>query len=190
MYRAAYPLGYLQTTVQSLQDHFETARFLYKQREYWGAPPEHIAADLDWEQLQQRMDEESPPYHVKENDADRPQVAGTEAYLQHLDTNDEWTDLALLLRVLKELHFDPLLLGMPNNGDYFAAHGITPKALSSYPHHLRALAKKYSANLADFSDHIDDPRFVYDCHDHLSRKGWIYYDKALDDFYHSRPLRQ
>ena len=37
--------------------------------------------------------------------------------------------------------------------------------------------------VVDFADHDDDMYFVIDPNSHLSRKGWTYYDRALDAFY-------
>jgi hypothetical protein len=40
----------------------------------------------------------------------------------------------------------------------------------------------------DFADHDLDQDFLSGHHDHLTDKGWLYFDKALDDFAHDRPL--
>ena len=37
-----------------------------------------------------------------------------------------------------------------------------------------------------FRDHENDPAFLVDFLDHLSAEGWLYYNKALDDFFHER----
>jgi poly-D-alanine transfer protein DltD len=38
--------------------------------------------------------------------------------------------------------------------------------------------------LLDFAEHDTDKYFLIDPWSHLSRKGWIYFDRALDAFYH------
>jgi D-alanine transfer protein len=57
---------------------------------------------------------------------------------------------------------------------------------SAYLQRLDALAAQYHAPLDDFRDHQNDPGFLVDFLDHLSPDGWLYYNKALDDFYHDR----
>ena len=42
------------------------------------------------------------------------------------------------------------------------------------------------APLADFREHQHDNDFLVDFLDHLSAEGWMYYNKALDDFYHGQ----
>jgi poly-D-alanine transfer protein DltD len=34
---------------------------------------------------------------------------------------------------------------------------------------------------------VEDPDFLVDHHDHLSAKGWMYYNRALDEFFHTDP---
>jgi D-alanine transfer protein len=51
---------------------------------------------------------------------------------------------------------------------------------------MHELAKAYNFPLLAFREHERDPGFLHDFLDHLSVKGWLYYDKALDDFYHDR----
>jgi len=41
----------------------------------------------------------------------------------------------------------------------------------------------------DFADHDGDPLFVLNARGHLMPKGWVYYDLALDQFFHDQPLR-
>ena len=36
----------------------------------------------------------------------------------------------------------------------------------------------------DFAEHDEDPFFVVNVRSHLSAKGWAYFDRALDAFYH------
>src|SRR4029079_11128958 len=98
----------------------------------------------------------------------------------------EWTDFELLLRTLNELGAEPLLLSMPVEDIRLEVYGATPKLRNAYVERLDALAEKYRVPLIDFRDHERDPAFLVDFLDHLSGKGWLYYDKALDDFFHDR----
>ena len=49
-----------------------------------------------------------------------------------------------------------------------------------------AKASHFDVALLDFREHEKDPAFLVDFLDHLSPQGWLYYNKALDDFYHER----
>jgi len=54
-----------------------------------------------------------------------------------------------------------------------------------YNQRLNALAEQYDVPVADFADHEEDSKFFADHHDHLTTRGWIYLDKAIDDFFHA-----
>jgi D-alanine transfer protein len=98
----------------------------------------------------------------------------------------EWTDLDLLLRTFRELGAEPLLLSMPFEDIRLEVYGVSPEARTAYLRRLDALAEKHDLPLLDFRDHQKDPGFLVDFLDHLSPQGWLYYNKALDDFYHAR----
>jgi D-alanine transfer protein len=97
-----------------------------------------------------------------------------------------WIDLELLLRTLARVHAQPLLLSMPIAGDVYDRKGISPSARENYYVRLRALAQRYHFRLVEFEGHDEDPSFLYRHQSHLTAKGWIYYDRALDDFFHGR----
>jgi D-alanine transfer protein len=98
----------------------------------------------------------------------------------------EWTDLELLLRVFGELGAQPLLLSMPVEDIRLEAYGVSPEARTAYLRKLDETAARYDVALLDFREHQKDPAFLVDFLDHLSPQGWLYYNKALDDFYHER----
>ncbi len=103
-----------------------------------------------------------------------------------MDTAPGWTDLELLLRTLASVHARPLLLSMPFDGQSYDETGISRSARDSYYKRLRALAQRYHFALVEFKGHDEDPAFLYLHKSHLTAKGWIYYDRALDDFFHER----
>jgi D-alanine transfer protein len=41
--------------------------------------------------------------------------------------------------------------------------------------------------LIEFKGHDEDPAFLYRHQSHLTAKGWIYYDRALDEFFQGGP---
>jgi poly-D-alanine transfer protein DltD len=40
--------------------------------------------------------------------------------------------------------------------------------------------------MIEFQEHDEDPAFLIRHQSHLTAKGWAYYDRALDDFFHGR----
>ncbi len=64
--------------------------------------------------------------------------------------------------------------------------GISAASRDLFNQRLQAVAREYRFPLLDFREHAVDPAFLVDFSDHLSGKGWLYYDKALDDFFHGR----
>jgi hypothetical protein len=98
----------------------------------------------------------------------------------------EWKDFELVLRLLREAGAHPLVLSMPLHADILEAQGVSEKGREEYGEKLHALVSKYSVPLVYFKDHESDPVFFVDQHDHIGSKGWWYYNKVLDDFYHNR----
>jgi D-alanine transfer protein len=103
-----------------------------------------------------------------------------------LQKAQEWKDFELVLRLLKETGAQPLILSMPLHADVLEAQGVSEEARLQYGAQLKELVKKYNAPLVYFSDHESDPVFFVDQNDHIGSKGWWYYNKVLDDFYHNR----
>ena len=55
---------------------------------------------------------------------------------------------------------------------------------------LRARVEQYHFPVLEFQEHDEDPAFLIKHQSHLTAKGWAYYDRALDDFYHDRLPRR
>jgi len=94
--------------------------------------------------------------------------------------------LELLLRALADVHARPLLLSMPIAGDFYDHAGVSRSARDAYYTKLRALVQRYHFPVAEFEEHDEDPAFLIRHQSHLTAKGWVYYDRALDDFFHGR----
>jgi poly-D-alanine transfer protein DltD len=100
-----------------------------------------------------------------------------------------WIDLELLLRTLASVHASPLFLSIPIAGDLYDRNGVSRSAREDYYLKLRELVQRYHFRLVEFEGHDEDPAFLYRHQSHLTAKGWIYYDRALDDFFHDRVPR-
>ena len=109
-----------------------------------------------------------------------------EAFRGTLQRNQEWVDLELLLRELNELGARPLLISMPIHGRWYDYCGITYDARRAYYEKLRGISTRYHTPLVDFADHDNDQYFCHDAMAHLAPRGLVYYNHALDGFYHDR----
>ena len=199
LYYASVPLGTLHNVVLRLQDDWATLVFLRAQLG-WGPVPRR-GAPLDWTDLLSRAEQEAQrkadnnPFGFDNAfwTANAPEIAlqkgmyPPEAVQRSVERSAEWTDLDLLLRVVRELGGDPLILSMPMNGVYFDYLGVPLPTRRAYYERLRELAKAHGVPAIDFADHDSDKYFTVDSGLHLSAKGWVYYDHALDAFFHGQP---
>ena len=188
VFYALWPIGKVQNTVLEMQDHFAAlGHILHKVKP---APRGHLEI-IDWPELISKGSALKP---TDEDKTEKPsslhqQIApGSRdaAFRIRMDTAPGWTDLELLLRTLASVHARPLLVSMPFDGQSYDETGISRSARDSYYKRLRGLAQRYHFALVEFKGHDEDPAFLYLHKSHLSAKGWIYYDRALDDFYHGR----
>jgi D-alanine transfer protein len=190
LYYAAWPLGKMQTTVARLQDHFESALHILE------LPPSpdqpRKMRPLKWDEYLRKAEGLSRQLAAKAKAVPaltkRPKGSRDELFLSRLKRATEWTDFNLTLRALRELGADPLLLSMPVHAQDLETVGVSLKARAAFPTQLMQVAAKYGVPLAYFQAHEDDPLFFADHLDHLGAKGWIYYNKVLDDFFHGRKL--
>ncbi|MBI2853992.1 MAG: D-alanyl-lipoteichoic acid biosynthesis protein DltD [Chloroflexi bacterium] len=205
--RAAYylmlPLGKLWTLVLRLQDHWDTLSLIRKMSQDKKQPlrPEvtRQAAVLDWGTLipksieEQRQHATNNPLGVDDQawlKTFRDQVAKQKntrndaQFLRSLGQAAEWIDLDLLLHGLKDMGVQVLVLSMPLQGTYHQYTGVSEQAHQAYYDKLRQVTQPYGVPVMDFRDHDMDKYFLIDPGAHVSREGWVYYDQALEAFYH------
>jgi D-alanine transfer protein len=188
VFYALWPIGKVQNTVLEMQDHFAAlGHILHKVKP---APRGHLEI-IDWPELISKgsalkptdEDKNEKPSSLHQQIAPGSRDA---AFRIRMDTAPGWTDLELLLRTLASVHARPLLVSMPFDGQSYDETGISRSARDSYYKRLRGLAQRYHFALVEFKGHDEDPAFLYLHKSHLTAKGWIYYDRALDDFFHGR----
>jgi D-alanine transfer protein len=188
VFYALWPAGKAQNTVLEMQDHFAAlGRILNKIKP---ASSQRLET-LDWPEL---ISKASAPKPSDEDKTEKPpslhkQIApgsSDAAFRIRTDAAPGWTDLELLLRTLASVHARPLLLSMPFDGQSYDETGISRSARDNYYRRLHALAQQYHFALVEFKGHDEDPAFLYLHRSHLTAKGWVYYDRVLDDFYHGR----
>ena len=188
---ALSPAGKLQTAVMTFQDHF--AALTYIRDQIKPAPRLHPEL-LDWSKLIAKASETKPAgsSNVKGTPSfDALVVPGSRdvPFRNDLNASPGWKNLELLLRVLARVHARPLILSMPIGGNFYDHAGISRSAREDYYVKLQALVQRYHFPLVEFKGHDEDPAFLIRHESHLTAKGWIYYDRSLDDFFHGRTPR-
>ena len=172
LYFATMPLGWLQNTVYRLQDHFEIARSMRGDHKLRHLIPRK-SETLDWDRLMAAAVPLVRPLPQEVFDSRFRYFADDAGFLEAMDRSYEWGDFDLLLRAVRELGLDPLLLSMPIEHAHYERMGISPQAIDAYDSRLRAFADRYHVPVVDFTDLGDDPQFFADHFGHPSAKGWI-----------------
>jgi D-alanine transfer protein len=189
LYYAALPLGLIQNGVGRLQDHFQAALHIDELPLPEDAPPRK-ARPLNWDENLRKADGLARDLAAKSKGAPKltrqPTGSRDAQFLSRLKQATEWTDFQLALRTLEELGAKPLLLSMPVHASDLETVGVSRKAREAFPERLQQMADRYGATLVYFQEHEEDPLFFADHLDHLSPRGWAYYNETLDDFFHGR----
>jgi D-alanine transfer protein len=211
IYRALMPLGQIQNLVFQLQDHWNSLVFIHSIEPGLLHDVQHKPATLDWQglageaELLYRDNAYNNPFgiakHVWEREGRRlgrqvdaypgtilPLVRAIREMGQTISSAKEWTDLELLLQTLQELGARPLILSSPMKGAYYAYWAVPFEERRLYYDRLEKVAGEYNIPTIDFADHDGDAFFTLDAASHISSKGWIYYCKVLDAFYHAKEI--
>lgn len=189
MYFATAPLGLLENSILRTQDHFQTLYYLLKDWDRLYSNVRRSERPVDWDALIADAASQVGTH----NDSDPEPVGpekGPEKFVASERNSREWIDFELLLRGLNELGARPLLLSIPIDGRYFDQFGVGRVFRDLYYKRIRELAQAHDVPLIDFAEHDLDEDFLAGHHDHLTGKGWLYFDKALDDFFHDRLVLQ
>ena len=187
---ALWPIGKAQTTVLELQDHFAASNYIrHKIKPAALFHPE----TPDWSKLIEsaggtKITDKDTVTNASNLSRDKIERR-EDAFRRRMNASTGWIDLKLLLRTLARVHASPLLFTMPIAGDLYDRKGVSRSAREDYYVKLRALVQRYRFRLVEFEGHDEDPAFLYRHQSHLTAKGWIYYDRALDDFFHGRAPR-
>jgi D-alanine transfer protein len=185
LYYGTVPLGFLENGILRIQDHCETLLYILKR--VWRLPVAVTRSlrTVDWDGLIA----DATAQARKHNNSDTGSVGpenGPELFAAGEQNAHEWIDFELLLRGLNELGARPLVLSMPIDGKYFDRFGVGRPYRDLYYKRIRGLAEVHHIPLLAFEEHDLDEDFLVAHRDHLTDKGWLYFDKALDDFFHGR----
>ena len=192
-YFIVWPLGALNTAIARAQDHLEVAIHVVDEDdrlEKLSARP-RLAGTVNWNDVLKKAARfvNSTALQAKRSEVVKRRqrrVSRDPHFAQTVASATEWTDIELLMRAFNELKAKPLFLSMPIEDIRLEAYGVTPEARTEYIERLDGLAHSHAIALRDFHQFQKDPAFNIDFLDHLSGEGWLYYNQALDDFYHSR----
>ena len=200
LYTLSMPIGWVQTQIIRLQDHWEVLNWIHANPQAL-LPVSRQTYPIDWnaemaraQQLQAELTSKNP-YGI-ENDiwSKRPFLkmggnitpfASDEKFIQELSSSKEWEDFDLLLSVLQETGAQPLILSRPLNGVMWTAIGVSLPARQVYYAMLQKTVQPYGFPLVDFYDQDTNRLFSIDIYSHTSRLGWVYVDQTLDAFYHN-----
>jgi D-alanine transfer protein len=195
---ALLPLGKAQNAILDWQDHFAAMSYLLYEPKPPGSVHQQI---LDWPSLMAKASETanaSEKRNVVPGTDKRTAPRRSDAwFLERLSQSYQWRDLELLFRVMTQIHARPLLLSMPMDGQFYDEVGISRSVRKCYYDKMRALAERYNFAVVEFEQHDEDLTFLDHraqqikpvASPHLTAKGWMFYDRVLDDFFHGRVPR-
>jgi D-alanine transfer protein len=189
---ALWPAGKIQTALYELEDHWSALHHIKRQTK---PPPRLQEQSVEWPQLiasASRAKPEDAGMIRQPSRFDRKITRGSRdvGFLTGVKTSPAWIDLDLLLRCLASVHARPLILSMPLGGDFYDHAGVSRAARDEFYSKLPALVNQYHFPVVEFQEHDEDPAFLIRQTPHLTAKGWAYYDRALDDFFHGRLPRR
>jgi D-alanine transfer protein len=189
---ALWPAGKIQTALFELEDHWAAVHHI----RYQTKPPPRLQKEtVDWPQLIAKASQARRADFGKiqrPSRFDRKITPGSRdvGFVRGINGSPAWIDLDLFLRCLATVHARPLILSMPLAGDFYDQAGVSRSARDEFYRKLPALVEQYHFPVVEFQEHDEDPAFLIRHQSHLTAKGWAYYDRALDDFFHGRLPRR
>jgi D-alanine transfer protein len=189
---ALWPVGKIQTALFELEDHWAALHRIRREKK---PPPRLQERTVDWQQFIAKASKAKPADvgNIQQSSRFERKISrGSRdvGFLTGVKTSPAWIDLDLLLRCLTTVQARPLILSMPLGGDFYDHAGVSRSARDEFYRKLPALVEQYHFPVVEFQEHDEDPAFLIRHQSHLTAKGWAYYDRALDDFFHGRLPRR
>lgn len=182
-YALLLPLGLMETTVMEMQDHFESVREVLTPAPTPSSAPTYFG--MKWNGRVAGASAHSPVFH----EFKAPDLASVWRGVSEMPASTEWKDLDLMLRTFQEMHVNTLLLDIPWSASHYDQLGVNATIRDKYYYsRLRAVSATYQVALANFQDHEYDANFLNDPHSHPSAKGWAFFNRDIDAFWHGLPL--
>ncbi|MFP5353755.1 MAG: D-alanyl-lipoteichoic acid biosynthesis protein DltD [Gemmatimonadota bacterium] len=101
-----------------------------------------------------------------------------------ISTSPSWGELELLVRAIRSVGAQPVLLPMPLAGTFLGDKGVRADTRADYYDRLDAFARAHGVAMQDVRPHDLDRLYLHDQVSHLSSVGWLAVDRALDAFVH------
>lgn len=186
LYQWILPLGKLNTAFLRLMDDLGSTETYEENRILFHNPTRKKQGSPHWEWLLSKAEQENPglienpPLPPAENE----KAPGST--LLDFNNSETWGDLDLLLKLVTAAKARPLVLSIPLAGAHYDEHGQTIAIRSVYYDRLKQMAETYHVPLFTFQEHEYDDGFLIEHRSHLTPKGWLYFDKIIDDFYHDK----
>src|SRR5437762_6747997 len=173
---AIWPLGKIQNTLLDLQDHFEALMYILAGGRgiRWHESQRFNSRPASTNKGREVLTTESLGAIGSGRDA---------AFRARIAVASEWLDLELLFRTLSELGAQPLILSMPIDDTLHDTKGVSRSGRQVYYDRMSELAHRYHFPLIQFEDHDADPAFLIAHREHPTPEGWMYYNRALEDFF-------
>jgi len=173
---AIWPLGKIQNTLLDLQDHFEALMYILAGGRgiRWHESQRFNSRPASTNKGREVLTTESLGAIGSGRDA---------AFRARIAVASEWLDLELLFRTLSELGAQPLILSMPIDDTLHDTKGVSRSGRQVYYDRMSELAHRYHFPLIQFEDHDADPDFLIAHREHPTPEGWMYYNRALEDFF-------
>jgi D-alanine transfer protein len=194
----SWPLGRMQLAILHLQDHRASVEYIH----HLSAAQVTIARkpqSVDWQGLismaeaEQIENSDSNPFGVDNSQWPKikelftsPSTPGTrdDDFINDVTIAQEWNDLKVALRVMRELGADAIIMSSPMNVPLWETIGVSEDAQNTYYDLLHSVVDPFGVPLLDGREWDRIPYFSMDLASHASRKGWIYVDQRLDQIYH------
>jgi D-alanine transfer protein len=135
-----------------------------------------------------RLDAALAMYRAGSSNRDGALIPPATDWMDRVAHSTQWTDLRLAVAVLHELGADPLVLSVPLPGFFDDHTPLSSPVRASYYDHWERTADHLGAPWLDFRAADEDRYFVTDPGGHLSPRGWIFADRALELFWQGRSL--
>lgn len=191
---AIRPLIEVQRAKLSLEDLFATAGAVIRLPDLRNSPTMALQ-DMEWDRkINQMEDDEAKEAAADPNTNVAPLLLDNGVYdgpfLAEMNASIEWDDFGLLLDTLKSFGATAYLISVPLTGTGYDRRGVSRAARDKFYHRFESLCAEHGYQANTFSDHDRDDGFTIPKSSHFTPKGWLYVDRALDDFYHDRPNRK
>lgn len=215
-YAALAPLGHLATWALEVRDAVQAGAFLWK--ESWRRRDTPAAVPwLDWVDMAARATRVARAasttnpfgftdatyrelgrrpkfrdalalYDSGHTNRDGAFLPASPAWGRTVSRSAEWADLRLALRVLHAVGARPLVWTLPLPGAFYDYTAVSAPVRRTYYERFARTGESARVPWLDFRAHDEDRFFVTDPGSHLSARGWVFADRALDVFWHAGSL--